>query len=724
MPVHFSRRRFNQLLAGAGSLSLLPLDWTSRVAQAASSVDTPAEYDIFAKVSPPKRLYRFSMTHLAKQLRTDDPKEPCILGALLTIFQGLVNRIEPRLYLTDGPGDVDWLSIYKQEGYEFEYRDVEDPELLVREFAPELGGYIIIDPAFLHSINIAQTLGATENWMVIAPEQESLVLKAGLEKKEDLRGRWNDRVDAYEWAFENLFPKCSKHLVGNMCVDYPHFPSSSSHPRDFLVCNKAFTFDLSAARRQRRENALMDKVYASLEFPAGVWGWHCVRDHEHWAVARAARKGLYTICAAHSPNFSVHGGFRSETASFPVRQPKPREDLVVSKDKIYITFMMSDGDALWVMNNLQSGKWASSEPRSVPLSFGFLPLLPDVAPAMFSFFVKTQKPEDYMVAGPAGAGYTYMHLHPEPRKFLRYSKHYLQKCGLEVVHITNWNDDTNWQEVDVPWFNPILFEEWDQCVGFVRGMGESAFEPHYNLGDIPYVFCGEGMHTQDEDDVGTIRSFIEANPNRPLFLFCLNNVSVTTERIEKVVQGLGSYAIEYVRLDEFMRLLKEAYAKGWVTEDLYPDTAGNQEILKKEAPGNWVNTKGDIARILPILTAENDREALVRMNDGKARLAFGDEITEEDAGDVLAFTLCERMFSLVKDVLNLHGVYVNPKMASVDRFMEMHGDWEKSAVVRQLAEVWLNWDQAPNDWTRTRALGADFVRVFERADALFGSAEG
>ena len=54
----------------------------------------------------------------------------------------------------------------------------------------------------------------------------------------------------------------------------------------------------------------------------------------------------------------------------------------------------------------------------------------------------------------------------------------------------------------------------------------------------------------------------------------------------------------------------------------------------------------------------------------------------EIAGDVLAFTLCERMFSLVKDVLNLHGIYVNPKMASVDRFMEIHGDWEKSSAVR------------------------------------------
>lgn len=718
MPKNMNRRDFNRILAATGSLSLLPFE------SIAVADGSPKEYDIFAKTALPKKIQRFSFEHLNDFLQTGDPKEPWVLRALLTTFQGLVNRTEPRLFLADGPGDVDWLSIYKNEGYEFEYTDIDDLEQLVRQFGPELDGYVVIDPAFLHSINIAQTWGTLENWMIVAPEHESLVQEIGLQKKQDLRGRWSDRVEAYEWAYENLFPRCSKHIVANMCIDYPHFPSTSSHIRDFLVCNNAFTFDLSAARRQRRENELMDRIYDQLEFPSGVWGWHCCRDHEHWAVARASRKGAYSICAAHSPNFSVHGGFRSEEEPRPVKQPKPRTDLVVEKEKIYIAFMMSDGDALWAMNNLQSRKWASEEKRSFPLSYGFLPLIVDLAPAMHSRFFKTQRPEDYLVAGPAGAGYTYTHLHPEPRKFLRYSKHYMQKSGLDIAYITNWNDDTNWQEVDLPEYNPMLYEEWDHCLGYVRGMGESAFEPHYNFGDKPYVFCGEGTHTWDKDDAATLRGFVEANPNRPLFLVCINNISVSTARLEKVVEGLSGYDVEYVRLDEFMHLLKEAHGKGWVTEDLYPNRKGNEEVLRREAPGNWTKTKAGIERLLPALTASDGEEALARMNDAKANLAFGDEIGDGDKADNLAFALCEKMFSLVKDVLNLHGIYVNRKMPSVDRFMEEHGDWEHVEVVRRLAEVWQDWDQTAVGWEEARKLGTSFVRVFEQADALFEDGQG
>ena len=721
MPKNINRRDFNRILAATGSLSLLPFESFAAGNSSEGFSEIPKEYDIFAKMSPPKKIRRFSFEHLNGFFQTDNPNEAWVLRALLTTFQGLVNRVEPRLFLIDDPSDVDWLSIYKNEGHEFEFSDIDDLEGLVREFGPELDGYILIDPVFLHSINIAQTWGTLENWLVIAPEHESLAREIGLKKQEDLRGRWTDRVEAYQWAFENLFPRCSKHVVANMCVDYPHFPSTSSHIRDFLVCNNAFTFDLSAARRQRRENELMDRIYDQLEFPAGVWGWHCCRDHEHWAVARASRKSAYTICAAHAPNFSVHGGFRPKASPVPVQQPKLREDLAVRKDKIYIAFMMSDGDALWAMNNLQYRKWASEKKRFFPLSYGFLPLIADMAPGMFSYFIKTQQPEDYLVAGPAGAGYTYTHLHPEPRKFLRYSKHYMQKCGLETVHITNWNDDTNWQEVDLPEYNPLLFEEWDHCLGYVRGMGESAFEPHYNLGDKPYVFCGEGIHSRDKDDVATLRNFIEANPNRPLFVFCLNNISVSTERLEAVVKGLSNYDIEYVRLDEFMHLLKKAYQEGWISEDLYPNKEGNEEILRTEAVGNWDLTKSAIKRLLPTLTSSDGDAALAEMNKQEAQLAFGDKITDEDKSDVLAFTLCERMFSLVKDVLNLHGIYVNQKIPSVDRFMEMHGDWEKAEAVRRLADIWENWDQSTNDWEEIRRLGSGFARVYEQADALFES---
>jgi len=678
---------------------------------------TPKEYDIFAKYQTPKKLVRFDTSNLSKEFPHADPKQIWILRSVCSIFQGLINRIEPRIYLQHGANDVDWLGIYKSEGHAFEVEQIESLQDLIDKFAGSLSGYVIFDPQMLDSLNIAQIWASLENWLVISPEMEPMLQKTGLKKKQDLRGRWQGRVSAYQWAFENLFPRCSKHVVGDCCVDFPYHPSDGSfHIRDFLVANHAFTFDLSAARRQRLEYRLLDKIYASMEFPAGVWGWHDSRDHEHWAVDRAARKGVYTICAVGGPNLTVHGGIKPQNDAIPKQKSSPRKNLVAEKNKVYVAFMMTDGDALWVMDTLQLHNWASEKRGNFPLSWGFLPLLADIAPAMYSYYVKKMLPTDYMVAGPSGAGYTYPHMYPEPKQFLKYTKFYMQKCGLEIVNITNWNDYTHWQEVDLPWFNPLLFSELDNCIGYVRGMGESAFERHYNLPDKPYVFCGEGIHRGDKDDVATIKNFIDANPNRPLFVFCLINVAVSMERIKRVIDTLKDYPIDYVRLDDFMRLIKSAKEQNLITEDLYPNRKGNEQILINEAPANWAGAKKEIATLAPILQAADEAQALALMNTEEAGLALGQRITDEDKADVLAFALCTSMFSLVKNVLNFQGIYVNIRQESVDKFMGLHGSWQGAASVVKLLNLWQNWEELTFDWQEIVQIGRNFLRVSEQAD--------
>jgi hypothetical protein len=570
------------------------------------------------------------------------------------------------------------------------------------------------------TMNVAQTWGSLENWMVIIPEMIPLVEKYGLKQKEDLRGRWQGRVEIYEWAFNNLFVDCSRHILGDCCVDYPHHPSEGSfHIRDFLVANKAFTVDLSAALRQRREYKLLDKIYDQLEFPSGVWGWHDSRDHEHWAVDRAARKSAYTICAVGSPNFTLHGGVRPQKSAYPKQKPSTRKNLVAEKNKIYIAWMMTDGDALWVMANQQMGNWGKDKKRNFPMTWGFLPLLADLAPAMYLYYIDEMKENDYMIAGPSGAGYTYPHMYADPRQFLRYTKFYMQKCGLEIVNITNWNDYTNWQEVDLPDFNPILFKELNNCLGYVRGMGESAFEPHYNFGDKPYVFCGEGIHRGDKDDVDTIKSFIEANPNRPLFIFSLINIATKLDRIQKVVESLDMFDIEYVRLDDFMHLIKSAYKQGLITEDLYPNRKGNEQILIKEAPAGWQSTRSSIQTLIPVIEAPSEKKALEEMNAEKAQLALGQKITDEDKADILAFALCENMFRLAKNVLNLQGIYVNVRKESIEKFVEMYGNWAGIDAFKKLINMWQNWDQLSFKWAEIILIGKQFLKIYRQSEELF-----
>ena len=708
-----NRRQFVKTSATLGGLSFIPMGIPG-CEKAPDYLYTPKEYDIFKKFPKPQNLVKFDTSHLAS---TGDKNQIWIHLSILSIFQGLVNRTEPRIYLQYGPNDVDWLDIYKQQGYIFEYSKETDDKSLFKKFAPDFDGYIVFDPKMPDTLNIAQTLASLKNWVVISPDMEEMFQEFNLDKKEDYRGRWSDRVEAYSWAFENLFPQCNKHIVGDCCIDFPHHPSNVSfHIRDFLVAHNAFTFDLSAALRQKREYKLLDKIYSAMEFPAGVWGWHDSRDHEHWAVDRAARNGVYTICAVGGPNLTVHGGFKPAESSLPKQKNSPDKNLNVEKNKIYIAFMMTDGDALWVTNSLQLGNWGSAKKRDFPVTWGFLPLLADIAPAMYLHFINEMKTQDYMVAGPSGAGYTYPHMYPNPRQFLKYSKFYMQKCGLEIVNITNWNDYTNWQEVDLPEFNAVLFEEMDNCIGYVRGMGESAFEPHYNFSDKPYVFCGEGTHLNDKDDVATIKNFIDANPNRPLFVFCLNNIAVGMDRLQKLVDEIKGQNIEYVRLDDFMRLLKEAKTQGLITEDLYPNRQGNEQILAAEAPAQWLGTLARIEKIIPVLNAQTPQEALELLNAKETELALGQEITEDDKTDVLAFTLCDIMFALVKNVLNAQGIYVNVRLDSVKKFLQLYHDWFGVGSVWDLLSIWKNWDEVSLSWDKIIEIGREFLKVYEMVD--------
>ena len=252
MSTNMKRRDFIKSSVAIGGLSFLPFDFCGCVSEEGDFLYTPKAYDIFFKYKKPGKIYRYDLQNLTSLFPDVSPHKHWILKSVVCIFQGLVNRIEPRLYLRNSPSDIDWLGIYKKNGYALNVSDVSDFEQLLKEFCPLLDGYIITDPEMPDTMNVAQTWGSLENWMVVTPQMIPLVEQFGLKQKEDLRGRWQGRVEAYEWAFKNLFNGCSKHVFGDCCVDFPFHPSEASfHIRDFLVANKAFTVDLSAARRQR-----------------------------------------------------------------------------------------------------------------------------------------------------------------------------------------------------------------------------------------------------------------------------------------------------------------------------------------------------------------------------------------------------------------------------------------------------------------------------------------
>ena len=152
--------------------------------------------------------------------------------------------------------------------------------------------------------------------------------------------------------------------------------------------------------------------------------------------------------------------------------------------------------------------------------------------------------------------------------------------------MTNWNDRDWWQEVELPNFYNKLQIYLPNSIGFVRGMGESAFEKHDIGNGKPYIFCGEGIHRGD-DVYKTMKDFIDANPNRPLFIYSLVNHSVPMSEIKKAMDKFPDNEVEAVHLDELILLADKAFDEGKITSDLYPDKTGIRKILSREAKDKW-----------------------------------------------------------------------------------------------------------------------------------------
>src|SRR5207302_10298637 len=124
---------------------------------------------------------------------------------LFNTLEGLVNRTEPRIYLVWGAdeGPRTWLDTLRN-AYGVPTTDIADPWTLVVAYRSEVCGMIVYDPAVPDSINVATSLAGADGAVVASPNL-AVRLAADpydLPVREDLRGRFTARLDAYEWEYE------------------------------------------------------------------------------------------------------------------------------------------------------------------------------------------------------------------------------------------------------------------------------------------------------------------------------------------------------------------------------------------------------------------------------------------------------------------------------------------------------------------------------------------
>jgi GxGYxYP putative glycoside hydrolase C-terminal domain/GxGYxY sequence motif in domain of unknown function N-terminal len=127
--------------------------------------------------------------------------------ALLVTLQGIVNRRRPRLYFYWGtdPTNQDWLNTINIPS-----TITTDPWSLFDRYRSEVNGAIIYDPNVPDTVNVATTLAGVHNAVIATAD---LAKSLNLPIIDDLRGRFKNNLDTYEWALTNLWPKVTHRLL-------------------------------------------------------------------------------------------------------------------------------------------------------------------------------------------------------------------------------------------------------------------------------------------------------------------------------------------------------------------------------------------------------------------------------------------------------------------------------------------------------------------------------
>ena len=650
----------------------------------------------------------------------------------LRSMQGLVNRSNPELYLLrptpwEREGELysfyedHWLAYYKDR-YKLTVEDAPNVDNLLERYSGQIQGYILYDnKEVLQTQNLAITMAGLDEVLPIAPDQESRMIRHGISKRDDLRGRFRSNYEAAEWAVSNLWPRCYKRLYANFCIHRPYWYATNHTLEDFVVRNRGMALDLPRSRKSRKTLYLFRKMMETAEAPGVQMNWHCITDQEKEYVAEAAKYGFFSLCSISSPNLTIHGGVGDADAAYS--QPMP-EKMSAEKGKTYITFYNSDGDATWALNNLQSGNWEVPQRGSFKFNWGFLPLAVKLQPAMLQYYHETRHRNDCFWGPSSGAGYTYTFLWPDDQvdNYLKETRRLLDQSGQHGCNMVNWHLQDWWREVEddraVAREQNILADG----PGLVMGLGGSPYAKSYLNGAIPKI---HSVHIANvgQDNFGDVKKLMNECPTRPAFFFLFAQISEEIwEQLDAEMDRFASEPdIEIVTMDEFFLLLQDALSKRMMVPELYEKTDALAETWLKAPGRHRVPLCERLAHELAgIATADDDERRRALTHGGWSELVsrevegvatdrdsflslFADvpPVSAEEEADALLYVGFTVTWTLIRSALESQGIYANHRDRCLEDFERTCGELVDPTPFRSIFVAWDQWEKGAPEVEQT-----------------------
>jgi hypothetical protein len=357
-------------------------------------------------------------------LRQNSPQSTAEMY-LFASLKGIVNKTKPRIFSYEGDafaeGPYTWL---KSLG--FGWTEPADKWSLITKYRSEISGLIVYDPAQIHTINLSTVLAKNKKALIVSPLLLSKLTAApfNLPVLLDLQGKYNSKLEVYQSLYDTYWSNLDHRLLIGLNPN-----AHKAALREYAVALGAAVIWLDP--KIATESELLNKFLASMSPGASFMGWW---PEEAPGVERASKYGIATIASDWCSNLTFHSG-TSRVVNTKEIPPKP-----ALENKIYVAFVLSDGDNLQYTEHLMRKLWNNPDRGKVPMGWTISPAMLDAMPAALNYYWQSSTSNDNLISGPSGYGYTYPNTWSDEKllkRFVSKTEDYNIRAGLRVI--TVWN---------------------------------------------------------------------------------------------------------------------------------------------------------------------------------------------------------------------------------------------------------------------------------------------
>ncbi|MBC9915310.1 GxGYxYP domain-containing protein [Chitinophaga varians] len=347
---------------------------------------------------------------------------------LFASLKGIVNSTRPRIFSYEGDafaeGPYTWL-----QSLGLNWSEVTDKWSLIAKYRSEISGLIVYDPAQIHTVNLATVLAKDRRALVVSPLLLSRLTAApyNIPIVVDLRGQFTSKLQVYQTLYNTYWPHLDHRLLIGLNPE-----AHKAALREYAAALGAAVIWLDPA--VPAESTLLNSFLAAMPAGANFMGWW---PEEGPGVERSSTYGIPTIASDWCTNLTLHSG-TSRTINIKPMPPKPP-----LQNKLYVAFILSDGDNLQYIEHLMRKLWSNPDRGAVPIGWTLSPAMVDAMPGALNYLWQSSTNNDNLISGPSGYGYTYPNSWPDQQllnQFVAKTETYNQRAGFRVVTI--WNTIT------------------------------------------------------------------------------------------------------------------------------------------------------------------------------------------------------------------------------------------------------------------------------------------